>query len=179
MSVRLGLLALLADGPAYGYQLKKRFEQNTGGAWKLNVGQVYTTLDRLERDGCVQVALDQRSGTGEQRSYSLTEPGRDELEAWFGARVGSTAPPRDELQVKVLLAIAHRADAQAVIAAQRAALLSDLQGLRRRQRQGEGEALARALVTAALVLRIEADLRWLDECDRRTADDRQAKGGTR
>ena len=54
MSVRMGLLALLAEGPSHGYQLKAGFEERTGGVWTLNVGQVYTTLDRLRADGLVE-----------------------------------------------------------------------------------------------------------------------------
>ncbi|CUU53592.1 Virulence activator alpha C-term [Parafrankia irregularis] len=53
MSVRNGLLALLAERPMYGYQLRAEFEARTGSTWPLNIGQVYTTLRRLERDGLV------------------------------------------------------------------------------------------------------------------------------
>jgi DNA-binding PadR family transcriptional regulator len=56
MSIRHGLLALLEEGPRYGYQLKSEFESRTGSTWPLNVGQVYTTLGRLERDGLVSPA---------------------------------------------------------------------------------------------------------------------------
>ena len=53
MSIRQGILAMLAAGPRYGYQLRTEFEERTGGTWPLNIGQVYTTLSRLERDGLV------------------------------------------------------------------------------------------------------------------------------
>ena len=56
MSIRHGLLALLAQEPMYGAQLRSEFESRTGGTWPLNVGQVYTTLSRLERDGLVEAA---------------------------------------------------------------------------------------------------------------------------
>ena len=72
MAVREGLLALLGDGPRHGYQLKTAFEAATGGAWPLNVGQVYTTLDRLARDGYVDV--DETDG---QKRYTITAAGRD------------------------------------------------------------------------------------------------------
>src|SRR5947207_1083293 len=60
MSVRHALLALLSEGPKYGLQLREEFEAGTGEVWPLNVGQVYTTLQRLERDGLVEAAADGR-----------------------------------------------------------------------------------------------------------------------
>src|SRR6187431_249364 len=99
MGVREGLLALLDRDSAYGYQLKTGFEAATGGVWSLNVGQVYATLERLERDGFVESA--EQDG---QRSYRITEAGTDELGEWWDAAIGDDPPPRDELTVKVLLA---------------------------------------------------------------------------
>lgn len=169
MAVREGLLALLEDGPQHGYQLKTAFETATGGVWPLNVGQVYTTLDRLERDGLVDV--DERDG---QKSYRLTIDGVAELGAWWEAVPAEDPPPRDELMLKVLMAIEHGGDhALAVITRQRSALLALLQQRRRdrssvpRRTNGDGEAIAAALVVDALVVRAEADLRWLDLCESR------------
>src|SRR6266446_5126068 len=102
MGVREGLLALLEREPAYGYQLKTGFESATGGMWALNVGQVYATLDRLERDGFV--VSKEHDG---QRSYCITLLGSQELGAWWEAVPGDEPPPRDELTMKVLLAIGH------------------------------------------------------------------------
>ena len=118
MGVREGLLALLDREPAHGYQLKTGFEAATGGVWSLNVGQVYATLDRLERDGLV--VSDTGSG---QKAYRITDAGADELGAWWDAVPGDNPPPRDELMVKVLLAVAHDRDrALDVITNQRNAL---------------------------------------------------------
>jgi DNA-binding PadR family transcriptional regulator len=79
MSVRHALLALLSNGPRYGMQLREEFEAATGDVWPLNVGQVYTTLQRLERDGLVE-----SDGGDEQRqkSYRITVGGRAELSEW-------------------------------------------------------------------------------------------------
>ena len=160
MAVREGLLALLGDGPRHGYQLKTEFEAVTGGAWPLNVGQVYTTLDRLARDGLVIV--DERAG---QKSYALTAAGRDELGAWWQATPAEDPPPRDELMLKVLLAVeTGRQHALDVITRQRTALFQLLQGRRRAQ---PAESLADQLVTDALIVRAEADLRWLDLCEQK------------
>jgi DNA-binding PadR family transcriptional regulator len=110
MAIREGLLALLHDGPRHGYQLKTEFEAATGGVWPLNVGQVYTTLDRLERDGLVHMHTANGSGTAggdtgsaAQRTYALTPAGEAELKAWFTTTAPEGPPPRDELMLKVLM----------------------------------------------------------------------------
>jgi len=165
MAVREGLLALLQRQAGHGYQLKTGFEAATGGVWSLNVGQVYATLDRLERDGLVESA--EREG---QRSYRITEAGTDELGAWWDAVPGDDPPPRDELTVKVLLAIAHdREHALEVITHQRNALLMLLQQRQRAtpRRSAKGNGIVEQLVRDALIVRAEADLRWLDLCEER------------
>jgi DNA-binding PadR family transcriptional regulator len=168
MAVREGLLALLSDGARYGYQLKTAFEAATGGAWALNVGQVYTTLDRLARDGLVTV--EERDG---QKQYELTAAGREELGGWWAAIPADAPPPRDELLVKILLAIDHGSDhALEVITRQRTALTQLLQD-RRRTAPSNGD-LAGHLVADALAVRAEADLRWLDLCEARVASSRRA-----
>ncbi|MEL6890974.1 MAG: PadR family transcriptional regulator [Actinomycetota bacterium] len=165
MAVREGLLALLQDEPRYGYQLKTEFESATGGVWPLNVGQVYTTLDRLERDGLVGV-----EHVDDQKRYALTDGGRDALGSWWDAVPADDPPPRDELMLKVLMAIEKGHDhALRVVTHQRTALTALLRD-RRRQRataEGTGGDLAPALVTEALIVRAEADLRWLDQCEAR------------
>jgi DNA-binding PadR family transcriptional regulator len=170
MAVREGLLALLDGGPAYGYQLKTGFEAATGGVWNLNVGQVYTTLERLERDGLVVEERAEAPNGGAQRSYRLTEDGVAVLGAWWETVPEDEPPPRDELMLKVLLAIGHgQAHALDVITRQRGALMSLLQERRRSTRPGTGNgpSLAATLVSDALVVRAEADLRWLDLCEER------------
>jgi DNA-binding PadR family transcriptional regulator len=166
MAVREGLLALLADGPRHGYQLKTDFEAATGGVWPLNVGQVYTTLDRLERDGYVVVDL--ATVAPGQKQYVITPAGVDALGAWWQAVPSDEPPPRDELMLKVLMAVERGPDhALTVITRQRGVLTSLLQAKRRERRalDRDGEVAAR-LVTEALLARAEADLRWLDTCER-------------
>ncbi|MFV0306489.1 MAG: PadR family transcriptional regulator [Desertimonas sp.] len=189
MAVREGLLALLDEGQRYGYQLKTEFEHATGGVWPMNVGQIYTTLDRLDRDGFV--TINEHDG---QKLYAITAAGREELGAWWQAVPADDPPPRDELMLKVLLAIEHGSDhAIVVITRQRAALLGLLQLKRRQARDavpdGAPTSLANRLVLDALVVRAEADLRWLDLCESRltqpvptshpTADDRSGKDDSR
>jgi DNA-binding PadR family transcriptional regulator len=161
MAVREGLLALLNEGPSHGYLLKTAFENATGGAWPLNVGQVYTTLDRLARDGFV--TADETDG---QKRYAITAAGREELGTWWTTVPGDAPPPRDELLLKVLLAVEEGPDhALQVITGHRTALTRLLQQHRRTSR--DGDDLAASLVGEALVARAEADLRWLDTCEAR------------
>src|SRR5205807_5934649 len=102
MSVRHALLALLSEGPKYGLQLRQEFESRTGEVWPLNVGQVYTTLQRLERDGLVE-SVDE-SEDGPQKGFRITDEGKDELEVWLRTPPDLSSPPRDELVMKVLVA---------------------------------------------------------------------------
>jgi DNA-binding PadR family transcriptional regulator len=165
MAVREGLLALLSERPSLGYQLKTGFESATGGVWPLNVGQVYTTLDRLARDGLVEPT--ERDG---QRSYRITADGVAELGAWWEAVPGDEPPQRDELMLKVLLAVSRgRGHGMEVISQQRSAVMALLQRHRRRERSSgrQESTLAQDLVTEALVARAEADLRWLERCEER------------
>jgi DNA-binding PadR family transcriptional regulator len=164
MSVRRGLLALLAEGPRYGYQLRAEFEARTGATWPLNVGQVYSTLSRLERDGLVEPA-----GASEgQVFYAITDAGRADVTAWFAAPVERGAPPRDELAIKLALAVTvPGVDVQLVIQSQRTATLRALQDYTR-VKAGGGD-LAWSLVVDSLVFQAEAEVRWLDHCEARLA----------
>lgn len=162
MSVKMGLLALLADQPQYGYQLRSAFEERTGSTWPLNVGQVYTTLARLERDGLVEPA-----GSDESRVlYRITGAGLAELAAWFLTPVVRTQPARDELAIKLAFAVTvPDVDVGAVIQQQRTATMAALQDYTRLKRQGHD--LAWGLVLDALVFQTEAEIRWLDHCEAR------------
>ena len=168
MTVREGLLALLADGPRNGHQLKTQFEAATAGVWPLNVGQVYTTLYRLARDGLVELAAAPGDGFAGSKRYEITTAGRAALAAWWDLVPADEPPPRDELMLKVLFAAAVRpAHAVTVITEQRTALLAQLQARRREQRKNKSENAVSAMVRDALIVRAEADLRWLDLCEAR------------
>ena len=171
MSVRQSLLALLDLQPMYGYQLRTEFEQRTGATWPLNIGQVYTTLGRLERDGLVVVHGDDDAG---HTTYAITDAGREEVRQWFVTPVGREAPPRDELAIKLALAVSvPGVDVHAVVQTQRTATVQALQEYTRlKHRAGDGAAaepgeLAWLLVLDALVFQAEAEVRWLDHCESR------------
>src|ERR1700709_1772050 len=103
MSVRHALLALLSEGPKYGLQLRQEFEARTGEVWPLNVGQVYTTLQRLERDGLV--VSDDAGEVGAEKGFRITAEGEVELGAWLRTPPDLSSPPRDELVIKILIAL--------------------------------------------------------------------------
>jgi DNA-binding PadR family transcriptional regulator len=173
VAVRESLLALLQAGPAHGYQLKADFEAATGGLWPLNVGQVYTTLDRLVRDGFVHAT--ERDG---QKIYEITETGVEELGAWWELTPADDPPPRDELVLKVMVAATtDRSHALDVVTTQRSALLRALQERQHRDRDRASRGLESQLVHDALVVRAEADLRWLDMCEERLLKSSNEKGG--
>ena len=182
MAVREGLLALLADGERHGYQLKTSFETATGGVWSLNVGQVYTTLDRLVRDGYVTVEETEDDG-GPQKIYELTAAGREELTSWWDIVPGDDPPPREELLLKVLLAVTSGPEhALEVVTRNRSALTALLQrrrrGIRGRQPADDpATELATRMLEDALITRTEADLRWLDQCESRILAERTRATG--
>jgi len=165
LSVRHALLALLSEGPKYGLKLQQEFEARTGEVWPLNVGQVYTTLQRLERDGLV--ASDDETSDGPQKGFTITDDGREELLAWLRPPVAEI-PPRDELVIKILVAMqVPGVDVRDVIQAHRRRLVESMQRFTRiKAEAGPGE-VSLALVVDAELFRLEGVVRWLDAADSR------------
>jgi DNA-binding PadR family transcriptional regulator len=161
MSIKHGLLALLEREPMYGYQLRTEFETATGSTWPLNVGQVYTTLARLERDGLV--APQGADDDGRER-YAITPSGRSELATWFASPVFSSDRPRDELAIKLALAVTvPGVDIGTVIQHQRAATIVSMQDLTRLKKTAD--ELSWSLVLDAMRYQLEAEVKWLDHCE--------------
>jgi len=168
MSIKYGLLALLEREPMYGYQLRSEFERSTGATWPLNIGQVYTTLSRLHRDGLVE-----ETGESDEQGkvvYRLTDPGRTDLARWFTTPVTQDDRPRDELAIKVALAVTTPGvDARAVVQAQRTATVRHLQELTRLKAGAAEEDIAWLLVLDSMIFRAESEVRWLDHSETRLA----------
>jgi DNA-binding PadR family transcriptional regulator len=164
MSVRYGLLALLERGPRYGYQLRAEFEQATGGTWPLNIGQVYTTLTRLERDELVRALP---CSDGGQRPYEVTDAGRAELARWFTTPIDHGDRPRNELTIKLALALTTPGvNVRAMVQAQRSASMRMLQAYTRlRHRAADPADLPWRLVLDAMIFQAEGEIRWLDHCE--------------
>jgi DNA-binding PadR family transcriptional regulator len=166
MSVRHALLALLSEGPNYGLQLRQEFEARTGEIWPLNVGQVYTTLQRLERDGLVE--SDDSAESGPQNVFRITPAGERELSTWLNTPPDMTAPPRDELVIKVLTAVrVPGVEVHDVIQVHRRYVVELMQQWTRLKEDEADFDLSFALVVDAELFRLDAVVRWLDTADGR------------
>jgi len=171
MSVRQSLLAILDQGPCYGYQLRAEFDRRTGSTWPLNVGQIYNTLERLDRDGLVE-----KGDTDDQGHvyWQITAAGRIEVRDWLDSPVERAAGTRDELAIKLAIAATlPGVDVAQVIQRQRHASLAQLQELNRAKYAGQDpegpEELAWSLVVDSMIFAAEAEVRWLDHTEQRLA----------
>ena len=163
MSVTHALLALLSQGPKYGLRLQSEFESRTGEVWPLNVGQVYTTLQRLERDGLVEA-----TGEGErsQKRYRITSVGERELSEWLGNPPDLVPPPRDELVIKVLVALqVPGIDVHELLQVHRRHVIETMQRYTQVKAAAREDDVPLALVVDAELFRLEAIVRWLDAAD--------------
>ena len=166
MSVRHALLALLSEGPKFGLQLQQEFESRTGEVWPLNVGQVYTTLQRLERDGLVE--SEETDGDGPQKDFRITPAGSDELAEWLRTPPDSAIPPRDELVIKVLVGLRLRGvDIHDIVQAHRRHLVEMMQRYTHLKAEASEQDIGLALVVDAEIFRLEGIIRWLDAADAR------------
>jgi DNA-binding PadR family transcriptional regulator len=165
VSVPHALLALLSEGPKYGLRLQNEFQARTGEVWPLNVGQVYTTLQRLERDGLVEAAGEgQRSE--KQKRYRVTPAGTHELADWLRTPPELVPPPRDELVIKVLIALqVPGIDIHKLLQEHRRHVIEVMQGYTRIKAEAAEDDVPLALVADAELFRLEAIVRWLDAAD--------------
>jgi DNA-binding PadR family transcriptional regulator len=171
MSVRQSLLAILDQGPCYGYQLRAEFDRRTGSTWPLNVGQIYNTLDRLERDGLVEKGDVDDQG---HVYWQITDAGAAEVRSWLDSPVERGHGTRDELAIKLAVAATlPGVEVTDIIQAQRRSSLAQLQALHRAKYAGENpdgpEELAWSLVVDSMIFAAEAEVRWLDHSEQRLA----------
>lgn len=178
MSIRHSLLAILAQGPCYGYQLRTEFDRRTGSTWPLNIGQVYNTLDRLVRDKLVDKAVgtgdgsaDLASGSTQHTYYTVTDAGQYESNQWLFSPAKRYSVGRDELALKVALAVTlPGVDANDVIEQQRQATRGALDalilGATARVDATDAGDFAQELVAASMQAHAEAELRWLDHVEK-------------
>jgi DNA-binding PadR family transcriptional regulator len=163
MSLKYGVLGLLSEGPLHGYEVKNRFEAMLGGTWDVNIGQIYTTLQRLDRDGLVR-PVGPRGDRGKQ-TYELSPAGGHALEKWLEDPDSGPQTLHEDIHVKLLLAarIAN-GDLSALLSRQKRAYLQRLRDLNRLEERArrDGRIDLVRLVRGAL-LHTEADLKWIDE----------------
>jgi DNA-binding PadR family transcriptional regulator len=164
MSLRFGVLGLLADEPLHGYQIKQRFEELLGGTWDLNIGSVYQVLQRLERDGLVG-AVGERGDRGRQ-AYRATDAGVSALQEWLEESESQPQLLREEVYIKLLL-LARHSDGRVdeLLDRQRGAYLQRLRDLADQERAARERGREElALLFKGGQLHTEADLKWLDVC---------------
>ena len=183
MSIKHALLALLAQEPSYGYELKKRYDEVIGLLWPLQQAQVYNNLRLLERTGLVELeSRVPQDNLPDQKRYRLTPAGHDELASWTAEPAGSNRKLKDDFYLKltVLAAVLQEPDRLAdLLWQQREVLLQVLRELERALGEAERteDEVAAALLEGA-ILHAEADLAWLDRCEARLlAPDGSLAGG--
>lgn len=166
MSIKHSLLALLAEGPLHGYELKAAFDEKVGSLWKLNIGQIYNTLRLLERDGFIIFRSEEHEGRGPSRKvYEITGTGRDELDKWIAEPVRKPRRLKDEFYIKLVITRMKGGDIPAMIWNQKEAylqLLDEVNLMRTDVNEKDDPMTATMLDGAALHL--EADINWLDRC---------------
>jgi DNA-binding PadR family transcriptional regulator len=183
MSVRHALLALLSDGPKFGLQLRQDFEARTGEVWPLNIGQVYTTLQRLERDGLVAGDNDDEdlAESGPRKHFHITRAGTVELDHWLRTPPDLSSPPRDELVIKVLVAVqVDGVDVHEVIQVHRRYVVELMQQWTRLKGDATDgqDDLGFTLAVDAELFRLDSVVRWLDAAEgrlRRASADQTAQ----
>lgn len=165
MGLREGLLCILVRSDAHGYRLKMELEAATGDSWQVNIGQVYTTLQRLERDGLVRSAESDAEG---RIAYAVTDRGREEVTQWLATPVDLAAAGRDEISLKVLMAMVSRViDPRRVVEKQRGSTMTLLQDYTTLKADASDDDLAWLLYLDRLILSAEAELRWLERVEAR------------
>ena len=166
MSVRHALLALLSEGPKYGLRLQREFEERTGEVWPLNVGQVYITLQRLERDGLVESGEEREAGP--QKRFTITPAGRAELDDWLRTPAGDVPPPRDELVIKILVSLrVPGADVHDIVQVHRRHMIELMQRYSHLKMEAAEDDIGLALIADAEMFRLDGIVRWLDAADAR------------
>lgn len=166
MPIQHAVLSLLADGPSYGYELKSAFEAAVGPQWgPLNIGHLYQILDRLLRDGLVSAERHAQQVKPDRVVYSITGAGRAELDEWLGAPSPRSGGFRDDFFLKITAA-ARSGDPGTVrraLSAQRAHLLRELRNLDALRRDNGDRVVA--LLLAAAIRHVEADLAFVDDAE--------------
>lgn len=175
MSVAHVLLGVLAAGPAHGYDLKREHDSRFPGAKELPYGQVYAALQRLERDGLVEVAETVQGSGPERTVYALTTPGRVELDRWLAEAESAGPYPADELVRKAVTALRLGADSRGYLERQREVHLGRMRQLLLLQ-DATADPAGRSAIDHA-VFHLDADLRWLEAAAARVAQTAAAHEG--
>ncbi len=158
MTVPMALLALLDEGPTHGFDLKRRYDALLGHERELKYGQVYSTLQRLERDGLASGVGIEQGGGADRKVYAITEGGVTELESWLTTPTGATGRP-SELFTRVVLALVSGRSAEQVLDSHRRAFLDRMRTVTAARHAGD---VVDRLAGDYEIAHLEADLRWIE-----------------
>jgi DNA-binding PadR family transcriptional regulator len=176
VSVKYGLLGMLARKPQHGYELKRTFEQMTGGFWELNYGQIYQSLDRLTEEGYVTYTTQQEESVPDKKIYAITEAGKAALKDWLARpETPRPRPLRDELFIRLaVMSLGNVSPMLELIAQHQNVYLEKMQELttakrdlskNKQERSPSGEDLVEELLVDVALFHAEADIRWLEHCE--------------
>jgi len=175
MSVKYALLGILSERERHGYDLKDAFDERVGEFWALNFGQIYSTLDRLEREGLVEKRSEAQEKRPDRNIYRITSKGRRELDDWLSRPVVRPRALRDELFIKLLF---HDPDDREalldLIQKQKHVYMAHMQALTRRKfelskRSDRAELFVTEFLMDAALFHAEADLKWLGQTEQKLA----------
>ena len=170
MSIKYAILGILAEQDLHGYELKASFDDKVGEFWSLNFGQIYSTLDRLEKEELVTHDREAQEKRPDRKIYRITPQGRESLAEWLAAPVGKVRALRDEFFIKlVFMDKSDPAPILALIEKQKALYIKRMSQLTQRKlavKKGvqDMHALTTELLIDAGLFHAEADIRWLDLC---------------
>ncbi len=170
MSVKHAMLGILAEKDLHGYELKSSFDEKVGEFWSLNYGQIYSTLDRLEKEELVTHDRQSQDRRPDRKIYSITGKGRLELEKWLSAPVKGVRALRDDFFIR--LVFMNRNDTGPIldlIEKQKVLYLRQMnrltqQKIKMRKKPDDTDALLAELLMDAGLFHAEADIRWLNLC---------------
>ncbi|WP_433387729.1 helix-turn-helix transcriptional regulator [Micromonospora sp. KLBMP9576] len=166
MAIQHAVLALLASGPSYGYELKGAFEEAVGPQWgPLNIGHLYQILDRLSRDGLVVAERQPQPVKPDRVVYEITPEGRAELDRWLGEPSPRSGGFRDDFFLKVTAAArsGEPATVRTVLGNQRGHLMRELHNLDGLRRRADDPVVG--LLLSAASRHVEADLAFVDDAE--------------
>lgn len=160
MSIKNALLGLVTEHEANAAALRDTFHERTDHVWPLNIGQVTQTLARLERDGLIEKAGERKAESGRHtETYRATDEGDALTHQWLTEAVIPAKAERDELTIKVSMAVAGHQPLQPIINAQRSAVMVEMRQL---TRMLDDAPTVKEIVIKRRIFALESELRWLD-----------------
>lgn len=171
MSIKYAILGILAEKDLHGYELKSSFDEKVGEFWSLNYGQIYSTLDRLEKEDLVTHDRQAQEKRPDRKIFSITPQGREELAKWLSTPVSKVRALRDELFIKlVFMDKKNPGPVLELIEKQKVLYLKHMNRLTHRKvalkkEGGDLDALTTELLMDAGLFHAEADIKWLTHCE--------------